>query len=141
MAAHARAVLEFGYARDPGRADFSQYFVFSRDLVTKRKGQTFEADSIFYDADARPYLHIEVKAEPAAIRRMAQVIDAYQELHRLPTRVLKEVEYVLDLVPKYLWLVGPGTVDPEMHVWRVDGTTMERMLFERMKCLPVAPAH
>lgn len=62
MAAHARAVLELGYQHDQGRADFSQYFTFTRDLITKRKGGTFEADSIFYAADGRPYLHVEVKA-------------------------------------------------------------------------------
>jgi hypothetical protein len=32
---------------------------------------------------------------------------------------MKEVEYVLDLVSHHFWLVGPGTVDPERHVFQV----------------------
>lgn len=31
----------------------------------------------------------------------------------------KEIEYLLDLAPQHLWLVGPGTVDPAAHVWSV----------------------
>jgi hypothetical protein len=56
---------------------------------------------------------------------MADAIDRFGELSEMPAAVAKEIEYVLELQPQYFWLVGPGTVDPERHVWRVriDGLT------------------
>jgi hypothetical protein len=48
---------------------------------------------------------------------------------------LKELEYVLDLAPRYLWIVGPGSVDPPTHVFHVtvDG---QNARFERVGALP-----
>jgi hypothetical protein len=47
----------------------------------------------------------------------------------------KEVEYVLELEPEHLWLVGPGTVEPAAHVWSVtvDGLNVG---FRRLPDLP-----
>jgi hypothetical protein len=70
LAAHARAILHFGYrAQD---ADFSLYRSFGRDLLTKQRGGSFEVDSLFYGSGRRPYLHIEVKADPREVRQMAE---------------------------------------------------------------------
>jgi hypothetical protein len=45
----------------------------------------------------------------------------------LPMLCQKELEYVLDVAPKYLWLVSPGCVDPEQYVYavRVQGKQAE----------------
>lgn len=123
MAAYARVVRVLGY--DSGRAEFSQYFGFSRDLITKRRGDRYEVDALFYDGSGAPYLHVEVKAAPGVLADM-------------PRDVAKEVEYVLDLKPTYLWPVGPGTVDPEAHVWRVEADGL-RARFERQHTLPPPP--
>ena len=37
----------------------------------------------------------------------------------LPVGTVKEIEYVLDLAPRFLWVVGPGSVDPATHMFKV----------------------
>jgi hypothetical protein len=32
---------------------------------------------------------------------------------------VKEIEYVLELRPSFLWVVGPGSIDPARHVFAV----------------------
>jgi hypothetical protein len=54
----------------------------------------------------------------------------------MPTNVVKEVEYVLELRPRYLWLVGPGTVEPEAHVWRVVSDREQEIVFNREPGVP-----
>lgn len=136
LAAHMRAILQFGYRGD--RAALSEYRKFGRDLRAKLAGGSFEVDSLFYSASGHPILHIEAKSEPRQIARMARAIDGFRRLADLPGKVAKEVEYVLDLAPAYLWLVGPGTVDPEAHVWRVE-VLDKRAWFERVPGIPSAP--
>jgi len=60
MGAYARVVRALGY--DARQAEFSQYFGFSRDLITKRRGDRYEVDALLYDGSGAPYLHVEVKA-------------------------------------------------------------------------------
>ena len=81
---------------------------------------------------------VEVKANPSQVERMAKVIDTYRELEKMPSRVAKEIEYVLDIQPRYFWLVGPGTVDPERHVWRIQADSL-RAGFSGVASLPPAP--
>jgi hypothetical protein len=133
IAAHARAILEFGYDRKG--AVFSERRYFARDLIVKKRGGRYELDSLFKSGDQGSYLHVEVKSKPREVAAMATAIDRFRELGEMPLDVVKEVEYVLDLEPKYFWLVGPGTLDPEAHVWRieVDG---KRARFERILKLP-----
>ncbi|MGH8923842.1 MAG: hypothetical protein ACRDWA_04240 [Acidimicrobiia bacterium] len=66
---------------------------------------------------------------------MGTLLDQIAELRRLPQPAVKEVEYVLDLAPRYLWLVGPGTVDPPVQVFRVEVDDMNAH-FERLERLP-----
>lgn len=117
IAAHSRAVLELGYPRE--LATFSEYRTFQHDTLAKRRGSPYELDSSFRAIDGTPVLHLEVKAWPHQLDRIARAIDATQNLATLPLDIAKEVAYVLDLTPRYLWLAGPGTIDPEAHVWRV----------------------
>ena len=51
---------------------------------------------------------------------MAEEIDRVRELQELPKGVAKELEYVLDLAPRFFWLVGPGTIEPAAHVYSVE---------------------
>ena len=39
-------------------------------------------------------------------------------LAELPTGTVKEIEYVLDLTPRFLWVLGPSSVDPATHMLR-----------------------
>lgn len=133
IAAYGYAILQGGYQIE--RSSFSRYRSFSRDLISKRRGASYETDAEFHDSDGRLVLHIEVKTWPEEIDRIATQLDEVTELKRLPPSVAKELEYVLDLAPRYLWMVGPGTVDPAAHVFRVyvDDTNAR---FERLKALP-----
>jgi len=56
----------------------------------------------------------------------------------MPPSVIKEIEYVLDLAPTYFWPVGPGTVDPERHVFAVTVSGVAAT-FERAAALPSPP--
>ncbi len=58
-------------------------------------------------------------AEPSAVARWAAAIDNEASPADLVQIGFKEIEYLLDLAPQHLWLVGPGTVDPAAHVWSV----------------------
>lgn len=136
IAAYAFAILGQGY--NPGRSSFSRYRSYSRDLITKRQGATYETDAEFYDSDDKIYLHVEAKASGAQTDKLARQVREYGELSLLPIAAAKEIEYVLDLAPQYLWIVGPGSVDPPRHVFAVtvDGN---RAGFRQMDGLPEPP--
>lgn len=136
VAAYARAIYELGY--DPARSSFSRYRTFSRDLIQKRARQSYETDAELDDAQRGIYLHIEAKACPREVARMAAQLDRVASLAELPTTTVEEVEYVLDLAPRYFWLVGPGTVDPEQHVFQV-GVEGLNARFVRRVSLPAPP--
>src|SRR5205807_9035236 len=105
--AFAAAILDHGY--DPDRASFSRYRTFTIDLVVKRKGQTYETDVEFCGPGGKGIdLQIEAKATPRATTALAAAIECHRELRDLPARIAEEIEYVLDLTPLHLWVVGPG---------------------------------
>ena len=133
IAAYAYAILKAGYRAD--RSSFSHYRSFSRDLISKWAGDSYETDAEFHDVHGQVDLHIEVKTWPEEIDRIVAQLDEAAELRRLPESVVKELEYVLDLRPRHLWIVGPGTVDPPAHLFRVsvDDTNAR---FERLDVLP-----
>lgn len=117
IAAYAFA-LDRGY--DGARSTFSLYRKFSRDLIAKRAGVSYETDAEFYGGDGAIHLQIEAKASAAQTARLAAAIETHGSLRDLPTSAAKEVEYVLDLSPRYLWVVGPGSIEPPAHVYAVD---------------------
>lgn len=135
IAAYAFALAR-GY--DATRSTFSLYRKFSRDLIAKRAGTTYETDAEFYDRDGAIHLQIEAKASPAQTARLAAAIERHGSLAELPTTAAKEIEYVLDVSPRYLWVVGPGSIEPPAHVYevRVDGLNA---VFEPVPDLPAPP--
>ncbi len=91
----------------------------TRDLISKYAGQSYETDAEFYD-DARIHLQIEAKASTQQTEKLARGDRARAgSLAELPIGTVKEIEYVLDLSPRFLWVVGPGSVDPATHVFKV----------------------
>lgn len=134
LAAYGRAILDFGY--DPARSSLSRYRIFSKDLLTKRAGGSYETDAEFYDPDGSISLQIEAKADRAQTDRLAAQIDSTRTLGNLPPRAAKEIEYVLDLAPAYLWIVGPGSVDPALHLYKVTVDGLDAS-FDPVEQLPV----
>lgn len=102
------------------------------------KGRGHEIDTVFYGSDGGPYLHVEAKVDRREFSDIVTAADNQREVHVLPPNAPKELRYVLDLRPAYFWLVGPGTVDPEAHVWRVE-CAGERIGFHRVASIPPAP--
>lgn len=133
LAAYARAILDFGLNRS--RSSLSLYRTYSKDLLTKKAGGGFETDAEFYDADGSILVQIEAKADSAQTERLAAQIAATQSLGALPAKAAKEIEYVLDLSPTYLWVVGPGSVEPASHLYRVHVDGLDAA-FEPIDALP-----
>lgn len=114
VAAYARAILDFGYDRN--RCSFSLYRKFSRDLITKKKRTSYETDVEFYDGE-KLHLQIEVKASDTQVVRIVKQIEHSSSLRDAPISVVKEIEYVLDIQPSHLWVVGPESIDPATSVY------------------------
>lgn len=125
IAAVARAIIHFGFSAD--RFSLSLYRTFQRDCVTKKRGQSYETDAEFYAADGSVELHVEAKKTHGEVSRIAKTLAGCRTLSNLPLSCQKELEYVLDLKPKHVWLVAPGCIDPEQYVYavRVDDTQAE----------------
>jgi hypothetical protein len=117
IAAYARLVLDLGY--DRRSTAFSLYRTFANNLITKRAGQSYETDVELYAPDGSVWLQVEAKASASQTAALARGILDHCDLTSMPTRVAKEIEYVLDLRPRHLWVVGPGTVDPAAYVFEV----------------------
>jgi hypothetical protein len=137
IGAYAYAIEESGY--DARASSFSLYRKFRRDLISKRIGQSYETDVEFYTADGSIHLQIEAKASERQTVALASAIETHGSLTALPTRAAKEIEYVLDLSPQFLWIVGPGTLDPPRFVYevRVDGS--RNASFSPLPALPPPP--
>jgi hypothetical protein len=133
IAAYGRAVLDAGYPAEA--SSFSLYRTYGRDLVTKRVGRGYETDAEFYDSDGSILLQIEAKARPGQVASLVRQLDAAQTLAALPPGSLKELEYVLDLAPRFLWVVGPGSVDPAPYVYAVEAHGLDAR-FRRVGSVP-----
>jgi len=70
---------------------------------------------------------------------LAAAIERYGSLKDLPTAEAKEVEYVLDLAPRYLWVVGPGSVEPPSHIYQVEVDNLNAS-FSPIAEFPAPPA-
>lgn len=136
IAAWGRAIIGGGYSAE--RASFSRYRAFRRDAITKSAGTGYETDGEFDAPDGSLWLHLEVKRDSRSVEAITSQIDRARDLAKLPRDTIKEIEYVLDLAPKYLWIVGPGTVDPPRHVFAVD-VTGKTARFQRLSALPAPP--
>lgn len=117
LGAFARASLHYGYPL--AGTLLSHYGRYHRDLIERRRGASYEIDAAFSGPDRRLALLIEAKSDPRAVARWAAAIDDGATPAQLVGIGFKEVEYILELEPAHLWLVGPGTVEPAAHVWAV----------------------
>ena len=125
IAAVARAIIHFGFPAERYALSFHRRF--QRDCVTKKAGQSYESDAEFYAADGSVDLHVEAKKTLEEVRYIANTIQGCGTFTDLPVDCKKELEYVLDLSPKHLWLVAPGCIEPERYVYavRVQGSQVE----------------
>jgi hypothetical protein len=136
IAAYAKAIIAHGY--DPARSAFSRYRRFASDAIARKAGSWYETDAEFYAKDGSIWLQVEAKRDSRQVKSIAAELDrAAGYLHALPTRIAKEIEYVIELRPSYLWLVGPGSIDPARDIFSVsvDGRTAR---FDRLSDLPPA---
>ena len=138
IAAYARLILEFGYNQD--FSSFSFYRKYSKDLLFKKKGGWYETDAEFYDVEGNLYLHVEVKKTITETEKLVRGLERTSKLTDLSKNHAKELEYVLDLEPKYLWIVGPNSVDPEKYVYSVSVVDLDAR-FEPLKNLPKPPVY
>lgn len=121
IAAYGRAILELGFGS--AQRSFSRYRNYQRDLVHRRAGRSYETDAEFYNSDGTIALQIEAKKSPREVAGLVAAIESAHRLSELAPKACKEVEYVLDLSPEQLWVVGPGSIDPALHIFdvHVDG--------------------
>ena len=138
IGAFAYAILGHGYG--PEACSFSLYRKFGRDLIRKRAGVSYETDAEFYDHDGSIHLQIEAKASERKTAALAAAIEEHGMLTDLPASAAKEIEYVLDLSPRFLWIVGPGSVDPPKHVYAVEMRGPLNASFTSLPGLPVPPS-
>lgn len=117
IAAFGYAVLARGYPAIG--ASFSDYRTFKRDAISRRAGSSYELDLEFVVSGIRLVLG-EAKANPAQVARISAEIEHVAVLDGLPDKTIKEIEYVLDLAPRFVWILGPGTIDPPRHVFEVE---------------------
>jgi hypothetical protein len=136
IAAYSRLIIEFGYNQN--LSAFSIYKRFSKDLIFKKKGKSYEIDAEFYDKDRNTYLHVEVKRNPAMTKSLVDGINVKGTLNALNKKHSKEFEYILDINPKYLWIVGPGSIDPSKYVYEVRVKKLNAE-FKLIDSLPMPP--
>lgn len=101
IAAYARAVLDLGYDTEG-----------SVLLGPPSEGE-------FRDRDGSVQLQIVAKSDRQLTRRVASALDACDTLVGLRPEMAREIHGVTVTKPRFLWLVGPNTVEPAGHVFRV----------------------
>lgn len=117
IAAYGRAILDLGFGS--AERSFSRYRRYGRDLVHRRQGGAYETDAEFYGADGSIALQIEAKKSPREVAALVAAIGSAHRLSELSPKTCKEIEYVLDIAPQQLWVVGPGSISPALHVFDV----------------------
>src|SRR5438093_4025415 len=115
IAAVARAIMHFEFPAD--RYSFSLYRTFQRGCVTKKVGDSYETDAEFYAPDGTIDLQIEAKKDEYEVIEIVKTINECGTFKDLPFHCKKELEYVLDIAPRQLWLVAPGCIEPERYVY------------------------
>jgi hypothetical protein len=117
IAAYARAVLDLGY-----------------DTVgSVLLGPPSAAE--FRDSDDFVQLQIVAKSDRQLTRRVATALDACGTYEALRPEIAREVRGVTVVKPRFLWLVGPNTVEPAGHVFRV-ATRHDQTTFTRVDAVP-----
>jgi hypothetical protein len=133
IAAYARAVLDLGY-------DAAGSVLLGRRSPLRRRLHRFTADHVqadgeFRDPDGSVQLYIVAKSDRQLTRRVATALDACDNLVALRPEIAREVCGVAAVKPRFLWLVGPNTVEPARHVFRV-ATKGDHLSFTRVDAVP-----
>ena len=88
-------------------------------------------DTEFRNTDGSVQLQIVATGDRQATRRIATALDACDSLDGLRPEIAGQIKGAAMVKPRYLWLVGPNTVEPAGHVFRVarsgDGATFTRV--------------
>ena len=112
---------------------------YDRDHCSFPRSRMFEAETEFYESRGGIDLQIEAKASASETAALAAAIEMHGTLTSLPRSAVKEIEYVLDLTPRYLWIVGPGSVDPPDFVYQVARRGRLNAAFTPIGCMPAPP--
>lgn len=123
IAAWTRAVVELGHRREQS----TLLRAHNRRMVHAR----FDAD------DGKAHLLIEARPDRQSVRRLATALDASGSLKRLRPDVAAELAHVATIRPAYLWIVGPSTIDPAVHVFRIEPDDVDGAHFTRVPSVPV----
>jgi hypothetical protein len=136
IAAYARAVLDDGYHQD-GAVLLAERPT-ARRLVQRSTPSHVHTHAIFPARDGGVHLQIEAKSDRQLVRRIASSLDAHRRLGALRADLAHELESVTVVRPRFLWLVGPNSIEPAAHVFRVTAAG-DDLAFTRVAVLP-APA-
>lgn len=134
IAAYARAVLDFGY--DVERSSWLRDHEIGHRLATRFASAKVRSDAEFLASDGSVQLQIKSARGRQHARRLANALDAHGSLSALPREVAREFNSVVPVNPRFLWLVGPNTVEPVNHVYRVK-VAGDDATFRRVDAVPL----
>lgn len=100
---------------------------------------SYETDVEYFDAGEGIYLHVEAKASRKQTESLVRQIEIAGSLAKLPLNTIKEIEYVWELCPKFLWIVGRGSIEPARDVFQVAVSGLNAS-FARLGSVPPPPS-
>ncbi len=133
IAAYTRAVLDLGY--DPEHSVLLPRQPVPRRRVRRASAGEVRASCEFRDAAGALQLQIEAKGDRQLTRRVAAALDACDTSAGLRPDVAREVRDAIEAAPRFLWLVGPNTIEPATHVFRLL-TRGDQTRFARVDAVP-----
>jgi len=140
IAAYARAVLDLGYDADRCRLLTAPAAMRRRrwraPTATSRTAPTTGRSHVELCTSNGPVL-VLAKGDRRATRRLATALDVTPTLTQLAAPHDADVEAVVASSPAFLWIVGPNTIEPESHVFRVRGSGADTRV-SRVSRLPDA---
>jgi hypothetical protein len=145
IAAYARAVLDLGYEADACRLLTSREV--PRRLHRRRRPTRLISESDptcttscveLCRPDGSVHLLIVATGDRRATRRLATALDVTPTLTLLTAPHSSDVDRIMASAPSFVWLVGPNTIEPESHVFRVHGAGTDTRV-SRVHSVP-APA-
>lgn len=141
IAAYARAVLDLGYDADRCRLLTSH----APPRHRRRRASRAEAEMApmrvpsyveLCRADGSVHLLLMAMGDRRATRRLATALDVNPTLAQLGAPYAAATDRIVAGAPSFLWLVGPSTIEPESHVFRIHGTGART----RLGRVPAVPA-
>lgn len=133
LASYARAVYDFAY--DPERASLLGRRPIRR-LVNRHASGSVHTDVAFAAADGAVHLQIKSLGDRQRTRRLATALDACGRRSGMTHELEREFDAALAGRPRFLWLVGPNSIDPARHVFELSFTDGD-VRFTRVDAVPV----